>query len=150
MIKKTLVYLVFMFLFQTCAVEPEPISYGIDHCDFCRMKIMDARYGAEIVTQKGKTFKFDAIECLINYKKRNEIEESTLAWTMITDYTNPSQLVNASDCYYLRAKSLPSPMGMSLTGLTDQKTAMEIQKEHKGEIYDWKELNNEFDHLPDL
>ena len=30
------------------------------------MTIVDPRYGAELVTTKGKVYKYDAVECLIN------------------------------------------------------------------------------------
>ncbi len=50
-----------MFLaFSTmgCNTEPQPIKIGEDACSFCKMSIADNRYGAEIITKKGKVFKF--------------------------------------------------------------------------------------------
>ncbi|MGB5288980.1 MAG: hypothetical protein WBN42_10875, partial [Ignavibacteriaceae bacterium] len=51
-----------LFLLASCGSKPEPINYGKDECEFCRMQISDNRYGAELVTDKGKVYKFDSIE----------------------------------------------------------------------------------------
>ena len=64
--KKT--YILFTFLslvILSCGISPLPIDYNHDECAYCKMKIADARFGAELVTSKGKVFKFDSAECLI-------------------------------------------------------------------------------------
>ena len=40
--------------FTSCSAGPEPIRYGQDNCHHCKMTLTDKRFGAEIVTQKGK------------------------------------------------------------------------------------------------
>ena len=42
------------FLIISCGVSPQPIIYGTDECEHCRMMISDNKYGAEIVNSKGK------------------------------------------------------------------------------------------------
>ena len=51
----------------SCSVEPKPVPYGEANCTHCNMTISDNRYGAELVTDKGKVFYFDAVECLAAY-----------------------------------------------------------------------------------
>ena len=41
-----------------CSVEPKPINYGRDACHFCKMTIVDNQHAAEIITLKGKAFKY--------------------------------------------------------------------------------------------
>ena len=54
-IKKAIIIPVVLVGFLTgCSTEPLPIRYGQDNCDFCKMTISDHRFGAEIVTKKGK------------------------------------------------------------------------------------------------
>ena len=37
-------------LLTACSAEPEPIAYGSDACDFCRMNIVDKTHAAQLVT----------------------------------------------------------------------------------------------------
>ncbi len=60
-------FITLTLLISSCGSKPEPINYGHDECEFCRMQISDNRYGAELVTDKGKVYKFDSIECLIEF-----------------------------------------------------------------------------------
>ena len=53
-----------------CEVKPQEIAYGQDACHFCKMTIVDRQHAAELVTVKGKAFKYDAIECMMNHLKR--------------------------------------------------------------------------------
>ena len=62
--KKPVLFIAIITL-VSCTVEEKPIIYGTDDCALCKMLIMDQRYGTEIVTTKGRVYKFDAIECLV-------------------------------------------------------------------------------------
>ena len=62
-----------LLLTISCKVEPEAIEYGKDQCSFCEMNIVDKTHAAQYVTKKGKQFKFDAIECMVNdLNEKNE------------------------------------------------------------------------------
>lgn len=56
-----------LLIFTSCNVSPKAIEYGSDGCHFCKMTIVDKVHAAEFVTKKGKTYKFDATECMVNY-----------------------------------------------------------------------------------
>ena len=64
--------LVILFILASCSIEKSEIRYGEEVCDHCHMVIIDSRYGSELLTDKGKAYKFDAIECLIRFKKENQ------------------------------------------------------------------------------
>ena len=125
-----------------CTIEQSPIVYGKDACYFCKMNIVDKQHAAEIVTQKGKAYKYDAIECMIrDVLKRDETE---IALFLITDYYNPGKLVDATKAVYLISENLPSPMGANLTGFESKSKAEETQKEKSGTLYSWDELKRVF------
>ncbi len=63
--KFVLLLLSLLFFVVGCSVEESPINYGKDACNFCKMNIVDKQHAAEIVTSKGKPFKYDAIECMV-------------------------------------------------------------------------------------
>ena len=73
----------------SCNPESKPIIYGQDKCDFCRMSIVDQRFAGEIVTQKGKVFKFDAVECMLNYINNQVEDQRTIKLILTNTYDNP-------------------------------------------------------------
>ncbi|GEO05026.1 hypothetical protein AAE02nite_26900 [Adhaeribacter aerolatus] len=125
-------------LLFSCSVEPQPIAYGSDSCDHCRMTISDNRYGAELVTSKGKAFKFDSAECLAAYV--NEQKNTEAALLLVTDYNRPGEFVNAAEAIFLQSEQQPSPMGLNLTAFADQNTAAEIAREKSGQLLHWAEV----------
>ncbi len=144
----TTTYLVATLLLISCGQNPVPIDYGADGCHFCRMTIVDERFGAEIVTKKGKPLKFDAIECMINHL--HQVEGPTDQYlVLISDYVNPGGLIDAKQGYYLHSKNVPSPMGMYLSGYEDKTAAEEKAKEQGGTVYTWPQLVNGFRTLSD-
>ncbi|MCB9284192.1 MAG: nitrous oxide reductase accessory protein NosL [Lewinellaceae bacterium] len=127
------------FLLVACSTGPKPIDYGSDKCDFCKMTIVDVHHAAEVVTTKGKVFKFDAIECMVNYVGEHGPESFGSFW--INDYPSTSgELVDATSCTFLVSPNIPSPMGAFLSGFLNSDDAKAIQQEKSGELYDWKSL----------
>ena len=53
-----LVVLLFIVTIVSCDVKPQAIAYGEDACHFCRMTIVDRQHSAELVTVKGKVYKY--------------------------------------------------------------------------------------------
>lgn len=134
-------------LLAGCKPTPEPITYGQDGCAFCKMTIVDQRYAAELVTNKGKVYKFDAVECMINYI--NENKDVSFAHTLVSPFDD-DKLKDAATCYYLRSEKLPSPMGMYITALSNKQTAEEFADRYEGTVYSWAELKAQFNRLPDF
>lgn len=133
---------VLTFSLLSCSPEPEDIKFGHDECVLCKMSITDHKYGAEIVNKKGKVFKFDALECMAKYLNDKQIEYSNVHSIWTVDYSNPGQLIDAKNAFYLRSKSLPSPMAMFLTSFADKNQLITIKEEHPGEMLNWENVSN--------
>lgn len=140
--KKYIYSFIFLTTFLACSIEPEPINYGSDICEYCHMTIVDQQHAAEIVTQKGRAYKFDAIECMMNYLKT--IDDSSVKLYLINDYTQPGKLIDATSSTFLISKEIPSPMGAFLSGTIRKEDAEELLKEHEGTLYSWEELISYF------
>lgn len=142
---KYLWYILFLSLFFTaCSVEPQPINYGQDACDFCKMNIVDQQHAAEIVTQKGKAFKYDAIECMMNYLNRNNLASDEMAFLLITNYNQPGELIDATQAIYIYSEAIPSPMGAFISGLDNADSAEQIVEVKGGEFFAWDELKRRY------
>ncbi len=122
----------------SCSVEPVPIHYGQDACHFCEMNIVDRQHSAEIVTTKGKAYKYDAIECLL--RDRKNWKEEDIAITLVADYSNPGEMIAADKATYLVCENIPSPMGANLSAFATKEKAESTQKEKGGNLFSWDEM----------
>ena len=128
-----------LLILFSCNVSPQAIDYGNDGCHFCKMTIVDKVHGAEIVTKKGKVYKFDASECMINFL--DEFEDSSEIKLYLTNhYTEPEFLIDATKATFLISENVPSPMGAFLSAFKNKVDAEKIQSEKGGELYSWEKL----------
>ena len=135
---KKLVAIFSLIILVSCGKEKQPIAYGEDSCDFCKMTIVDQIHGAEIVTDKGKVYKFDALECLIDFKQ--EMVKETPEQFFTNHYLVPSELISAQTAIYLISENIPSPMGEFITAFPNREQAQKVQLEKGGAIYTWNEI----------
>jgi len=132
----------FLTALSSCKVEPEPINYGQDACHYCKMNIVDNQHASEFVTSKGKVYKFDAIECMVNQMKT--FEEAPIELLLVCDYSQPGELCDANSATFLISNKIASPMGAYLSAFKDQKVAETKQGEKGGELFTWTQLLEKF------
>ena len=124
--KTNLIYLIPLMLLFACQVEPEPIDFGKDACEHCRMLIMDPKFGAEIVTDKGRVYKFDDVNCKGNFITENNISEENLKYNMVIDFSEPQTLINADRAFYVQSEDIKSPMGSQIAAFNSQERAEQM------------------------
>jgi copper chaperone NosL len=105
--------------FTGCTPTPEPLRLGEDNCYFCKMTLTDRRYGAELVTKKGKVYKFDDLNCLCNFIKMGEVTPENTAFTLAVDFKS-GQLVDVTQSYFLGNEALKSPMRADIACFSNQ------------------------------
>ena len=139
----TVFSLLIFFILSSCDIKPHPINYGEDACHFCKMTIVDKQHAAQIVTQKGKAFKFDAVECMLNHLK--DIDQSEVALFLVTDYLEPGTLIDATKSHYIISENIPSPMGEFLSSVKSEEAVLQLQEDKEGSIYTWNEILEHFE-----
>lgn len=123
---------------SSCQVEPKPIAYNHDECAYCKMKISDVKFGAELVTKKGKIYKYDSAECLV--RTYLETNPSDYAFVLVTDFSKPQQLIDATSSTFLISEAQPSPMGGNLSAYENEEEASAIHKVKGGELLNFNQL----------
>ena len=135
---KKIILILIVFILSDCSNKSEPINYGYDSCDKCRMQIVDRKYGTELVTSKGKIYKFDSIECLVFFTE-NSIDDENF-YTLVTDYLNNNELINSKKAFYLQSENLRSPMGLNITAFSSQSDLKKFKEKYAGKELSWKEI----------
>lgn len=136
--KYTSILLISLLILGGCKIDSEPINYGSDACHYCSMTIVDKQHAAEYVTDTGKAFKFDAIECMMNGIK--DAKGTQIALFLVNGFENPGQLIDGTKATYLISKNITSPMGGNLSAFENREAAESVQSELQGEIFTWEEL----------
>lgn len=135
-VNTALLVIVFATIFSSCGqVKSEPIELNKDNCESCKMTIADPRFACEIVTKKGRVYKFDDIACLKNFLKKED--KNKLAEILIADFANGHQLKNIHDCYYVEFESINSPMQGNTIAFANKDSADSYAALHNTKTIDW-------------
>ncbi len=124
----------------SCNTGPEPLKTGVDHCYFCKMTISDIRFGAELVTKKGKVYKFDDTKCIINYIQTKDVATDDIKNIYLSNYSGSHQLVDVKNVFLLKAEELRSPMGGNVAAFDNKDSLLIIQKRFSGNTVTWSDL----------
>lgn len=134
-----------IILLMSCTTEPEAINYGKENCQFCKMTIMDNKYGCEVVTQKGKIFKFDDMSCMIKYINISEQTPKDYAQIVVNNYDKPASLVDVNQLFFVVSPNFASPMMGNTAAFSNEKLANEtLKKDSEAKKYSWNELVEKF------
>ena len=137
--KKVFLLLSMALLAVACSPKAEPIDYGKEECAFCKMTIVSPQFASEVVTQKSKAFKYDAIECMLQAP-----QEDKVALHLVCDYLHENTLIDATKATYLISKEIQSPMGAYLAAFASKDEAQKVQAEKGGDLYDWAGIQAKF------
>src|SRR6185436_10723719 len=98
--KANILICLFAISLLSCNVKPEPLTMGKDACYTCKMTLMDNKFGAEIVTKKGKIYKFDDLNCMINFNNSGYEPKENIEQRLVVDFTQTDKLIDATKTYY--------------------------------------------------
>lgn len=123
-------------LFSSCSNDkPVPIKLNTDNCDFCKMGITDGKHGAEIITEKGRAYKFDDLACMVNYTKENP--ELKVKGYYVHDYTLENELIPAEKAFYVSGGAIKSPMNGNVAAFSNKSQAKAFEAESHGQEKEW-------------
>ncbi len=132
-------------LFISCEISPQKIEYGSDACNYCDMTIVDRQHAAQMVSTKGKAFKYDAIECMV-HSLQEDMQDTEMALYLVADFDQPGELMDATSSTYLVSEQIQSPMGANLSAFTNKEAAEKTKEKFSGEVYTWEEIQKHLKH----
>lgn len=128
----------FTFLLSCSDTKPEPLKINIDICSHCKMTIADARFGTEIITPKGRVYKFDDINCLIWHQAENAPLEGSKQY--VVDFLHPHDLIDAKQAYFLSGDLVHSPMGANIAAFSSKDSAEVYMQKLNAQLIHWNEI----------
>lgn len=133
-----------LFVLSACSVEPEPIVYGTDACHSCKMTLVDRKFGAEVATQKGKIYKFDDVNCMVNFLNAGEVNDRDIRYKLVIDYSQPEKLIAAGEAFFVKSPEIKSPMGSNIAAFETDEAHSEYRRQVNGFYLTWGELTTQF------
>lgn len=137
--KITLTACLGMFFMSSCNTDgPEPITFHKDACDHCRMSISDGRFACELVTQKGRVYKFDDLLCMLKFSSAQA--EGNIKKYYIGHYLQKDVFLDATTAWYVRDKRLKSPMNGNAVACATREEATTIAAQYQTAPLSWQDL----------
>lgn len=129
--------LLILFFIIGCNPKPKEITYGIDACEYCKMTIVDPKWGAELVTNKGKAYKFDVVECMVAYYLTEIKDKNTVHSLWTINFLEPKTFLDAKTAFYIRTREFQSPMGLNVISLKNERELSRLPLKQEYEILNW-------------
>ncbi len=138
--KLALSSLLLIVLFSSCSSQPEPFHYGQDLCHTCKMGIIDPKFGGELITTKGKLYKFDDLNCMALFIRSGKVPQSQIDKMVVINYEKEQDFIDVQKSYFLLSPALKSPMSGNAAAFTSQEAAQKLNTDFNGKIIRWSEF----------
>lgn len=132
-------------IFMACGIDtsPKPINVQKDACAGCKMTIMESKFAAEFISDKGKCFKFDDVCCMFHYIGKNyKNPEIEVKMMYIADFAHDGVLLDITKAYLVLGDEIKSPMNGGVAAFATMQEATNYAKLMNAEVIDsWKRLS---------
>ena len=125
---------------SSCSVTPSPIVAGKDNCNFCKMTITQPGYAGEILTKKGKAFKFDDMHCMQAFYKAGTVKAEDIKDVFVADFGSPEKLLNVQEAKLLHSAEIHGPMNGNIIGCAKGAEAESLTEKFKATEVSWNDL----------
>lgn len=132
-------FLLLSFTIFSCSNnQVVPLKLNVDNCDFCKMSIADGKFGAEVITQKGRVYKFDDIMCMVNYCKENA--DTKIGAYYVNDFAQDNNLIPAETAFFLSGGAIQSPMHGGVIAFSSEKGSKEFESKLNAKPVTWNAI----------
>jgi copper chaperone NosL len=131
---------VVLLVFISCNTKPEPFQPGKDVCQFCKMGITDTRFGGEVITKKGKIYKFDDMHCMISFLKAGGEAEKDISKKVTLNFEKPNEFIDVLSATFIISPELKSPMGSNAAAFSAKQAAENCASNKQAELKTWIQL----------
>src|SRR5690606_34794187 len=121
----------------SCTTEPEALHYGQDACHTCKMTLVDKKFGAELVTRKGKVYKFDDVNCMLTVYSSGEGADAEHTSRLVIGISQPAKPIPAADAVYVESHDIKSPSAGQGAAFETGENMQSLRKELNGIYMVW-------------
>ena len=104
---------------------------------------MEPHFGAQLITKKGKVYKFDDLHCLVNFYNQGPVKKEDIHKIVSIDYNNEKSFLDVTSSWFVKGNQLKSPMNSNTASFSTQQVAQEKAIQTNGQIIKWDDLLSE-------
>jgi copper chaperone NosL len=109
-------------------------------CAYCDGAIQESRFGGQLNTTDGQTYRFMSVECLAGFILEARVPAEQVASVQVVDYSHGERLIDAASARYVRMQFEKSPNGLNLAAVETERVAGTLHYFHGGERMDWPQV----------
>jgi copper chaperone NosL len=133
--------LLLLFFCNSCTTAPQAIVVGKDVCSYCKMPVSDNRFGAEVITGKGKIYKFDDAHCVLSFLHAPNFQNEKDYKVYVVDFSGNHSLIPASKALFLKSEALRSPMNGNIAAFSNSDSLQMTFSKYTSDKLSWNEVN---------
>lgn len=124
---------------SSCNASTSPIVLGKDNCSYCKMPFGNARFGAELISSKGKIYKFDDAHCLKSFMSESG-KPTNNAKIYFVDFSGNHSFIEAQKALYLKSEALRTPMNGNIAAFQSEDSIQAAKQKFGGTSLTWNEI----------
>ncbi len=121
--------------------SPISIDYNKDVCESCKMSISESHFASELITSKGRVYKFDDLACMLLFQK--EHSDLTFKASYAADFLQNNNLIDVNTAFFVKHESYKSPMGGNIAAFSSEQEAEKQAQTLQTAILTWSDLSKE-------
>lgn len=118
--------------FSACNQDPQPIEFGKEACAHCSMMIMNPNFAGELITQKGKVYKFDDAGCLVSFINSDGMKHEKISGIYFDDFTGDHHFLKSEQSFFLYSSELNTPMGGNIIAFSNHDSLLVVKEKIGG------------------
>ncbi len=140
-LKKSLAMMIPGILFLAgCSNSKPQFYFGKENCEYCKMTLMDHKFGVALESEKGRVYKFDDFACM---KSFIAAEKPAISKTFVVLFDKPGEVEHGDQVVYGKLPHvIKSPMGSGIGFFTSEASFQKLF-DNKGTTGKLEELLNE-------
>jgi copper chaperone NosL len=102
---------------------------------------MDPKFGAEIITTKGKVYKFDDMICFQQFLRSGILSDKEIRSKLVINFEKPDDFMDLNKAFFIISPTIKSPMSSGAAGFESRATAEKANTLLQGEVLTWNSLS---------
>lgn len=140
--KKTTLPILLLFVAASCVnYNQVPIKYNADTCNNCKMTISDEKFCAQAISTKGRAFKFDDIQCMVQFVDAQP--DTKMAAYYVHSFTGGDVFLDADKAFFIKGGEIRTPMNGGMIAIPSRQEAQTLATEYDATVVSWKTILNQ-------
>ena len=128
-------------LVAACGIAgPAALEWNEAACTHCHMIFADWRFGAEVITTKGRALPFDDVGCAAEHLASRGLWLDEVSSVWVIDFAHPDSLIDATTAAFVRIDGFSTPMGSGIIATADPGRADSLVQAFNGKRLTWTEV----------